>query len=146
MLKNKYLLVIVIQFLIIIVLLKINNNQGQKTIKDEKNDKIIKMSEQELNDCIDNYKIKINSRGFVYGELMIGFKDKRKIMQAREIFEKYGLIINNNDLIDYWDFSTAEVGFLLTKVPIGDEFKWKCILENDSDILGVNLNHIVVDR
>ena len=142
--KNKYLLIIIIQF--IVILLLIINNKSEKKVKSNENEEVLKMSEQELNDCIDNYKIKTNNHGFVYGELMIGFKDKKKILQAREIFQKHGLVVDNNDLIDYWDFSTAEVGFLLTKVPIGEEFKWKCILENDNNILGVNLNHIVTDK
>lgn len=83
-----------------------------------------------------------HSQGFFNpGDLMIMFSPELDILTAQNILLTHNLI-TPEQFLPQWPWPHAAPGALMINVPAQEEFKWMCILEKETNILSVTLNHI----
>ncbi len=130
--KQKFLFLII--GVILIALTTIWFHQSDIIIS-EQGEKI----EPWLAQCIIDKQAQANF--FNPGDLMINFEPSLDIKIAQNMLLAHGLITEDKFLLD-WPWPYAAPGVLLINVPVGEEFKWMCLLEKEDIVIGVQLNQV----
>ncbi len=95
----------------------------------------------EIKECIKNYKSEFPDWSFKKWDIIITFKENVSLEDAKAILQWYKLLSDPN-IIKKWTRKVVPQT-LLIQIPIKEELKRKCILEKNENIEYVELNRTI---